>query len=59
MGDVVLIGSAHSAGTLRIKEFLMHDEHPYTFIDLEGDPDVPTLLDSFHIAANEIPVVIC
>lgn len=37
----------------------MRNEHPYTFIDLERDPDVQTLLDSFHIAANEIPVVIC
>ncbi len=37
----------------------MRNEHPYTFIDLERDPDVQTLLDSFHIAANEIPVLIC
>ena len=59
MGDVVLIGSMHSAGTLRIKEFLMRNGHPYSYIDLEHDPDVQNLLDSFHIAASEIPVVIC
>jgi thioredoxin reductase (NADPH) len=59
VGDVVLIGSTHSAGTLRIKEFLMRNDHPYTFIDLERDPDVQNLLDSFHIAASEIPRVIC
>jgi thioredoxin reductase (NADPH) len=59
VGDVVLIGSRHSAGTLRIKEFLMRNGHPHTFIDLERDPDVQNLLDSFHIAASEIPVVIC
>jgi len=58
-GDVVLIGSTHSAGTLRIKEFLMRNGHPYSYIDLERDPDVQNLLDSFHIAASEIPVVIC
>jgi thioredoxin reductase (NADPH) len=28
VGDVVLIGSTHSAGTLRIKEFLMHLHRP-------------------------------
>lgn len=33
VGDVVLIGSTHSAGTLRIKEFLMRNGHPYTFIE--------------------------
>jgi thioredoxin reductase (NADPH) len=58
-GDVVLIGSSHSAGTLRIKEFLMRNGHPYSYIDLERDSDVQNLLDSFHIAASEIPVVIC
>ena len=59
MGDVVLVGSTHSAGTLRIKEFLMRNGHPYSYIDLERDPDVQNLLESFHIAAGEIPVVIC
>jgi thioredoxin reductase (NADPH) len=59
VGDVVLIGSTHSAGTLRIKEFLTRNGHPHTFIDLERDPDVQNLFDSFHIAASEIPVVIC
>jgi thioredoxin reductase (NADPH) len=59
VGDVVLIGSTHSAGTLRIKEFLMRNGHPYSYIDLERDPDVQNLLDGFHIAASEIPVVIC
>jgi thioredoxin reductase (NADPH) len=59
MGDVVLVGSTHSAGTLRIKEFLMRNGHPYSYIDLERDLDVQTLLDGFQIAASEIPVVIC
>jgi thioredoxin reductase (NADPH) len=59
MGDVVLIGSTHSADTHRIKEFLMRNGHPYSYIDLERDPDVQNLLDNFHLAASEIPVVIC
>jgi thioredoxin reductase (NADPH) len=59
VGDVVLIGSTHSAGTLRLKEFLMRNGHPYAYIDLERDAEVQNLLDGFHIAASEIPVVIC
>lgn len=59
MGDVVLIGSRHSAGTLRIKEFLTRNGHPYSFIDLEHDSEVENLLDSFRITTSEIPVVIC
>jgi len=58
VGDIVLVGSAYSAGTLRIKEFLMRNGHPYSYIDLEHDPDVQNLLDSFQISANEIPVLI-
>src|SRR3954470_19463036 len=59
VGDVVLLGSINSSGTLRIKEFLMRNGHPYSYIDLERDPDVQTLLDSFQISASEIPVLIC
>src|SRR5215213_12004885 len=59
VGDIVLIGSMHSAGTLRIKEFLMRNGHPYSYIDLDRDPEVQNLLDGFHTAASEIPVVIC
>jgi thioredoxin reductase (NADPH) len=59
VGDVVLIGSMHSAGTLRIKEFLMRNGHPHSYIDLERDPEVQNLLDGFHVSASEIPVVIC
>jgi thioredoxin reductase (NADPH) len=43
VGDVVLIGSIYSAGTLRIKEFLMRNGHPYSYIDLERDPEVQNL----------------
>ncbi|HEY6883409.1 MAG TPA: FAD-dependent oxidoreductase, partial [Nitrososphaeraceae archaeon] len=59
VGDVVLIGSTYSTGTLRIKEFLMRNGQPYSYMDLERDPDVQNLLDSFQISASEIPVLIC
>jgi thioredoxin reductase (NADPH) len=58
VGDIVLVGSTHSAGTLRIKEFLMRNGHPYSYIDLDRDSDVQNLLDSFQILSSEIPVVI-
>jgi thioredoxin reductase (NADPH) len=59
MGDVVLIGSMYSADTPRIKEFLMRIGYPYSYIELERDHDVEDMLDSFHITANELPVLIC
>src|SRR3954451_3927299 len=58
-GDVVLIGSYNSSSTFRIKEFLMRNGHPYSYIDLERDSEVQNLLDNFHIDTKEIPVLIC
>src|SRR2546423_2735802 len=58
-GDVVLVGSNHSSDTLRIKEFLTRNAHPYASIDPDSDPDVQHLLDRFQFSIEEIPVLIC
>ena len=59
LGDVVLVGSNFDAGTLRIKDFLGRNGHPYAYIDLDRDEDAQQLLDSFRISHSEVPVVIC
>ena len=59
LGDVVLVGSNHCSGTLRVKEFLTRNGHPYSYIDLDRDADVQDLLDRFHVAAADVPVLIC
>jgi len=48
LGDVVLVGSNHCSGTLRIKEFLTRNGHPYSFVDLDHDNGVQNLLDHFR-----------
>jgi thioredoxin reductase (NADPH) len=59
LGDAVLIGSTHSPGTLRIKEFLMRNGHPYTYLDLDRDADVQAMLDHFHVGVADVPVLVC
>jgi thioredoxin reductase (NADPH) len=59
IGDVALVGSVHCAGTLRIREFLARNGHPFKFIDLDRDPDVQALLDGLHVTLADIPVLIC
>jgi thioredoxin reductase (NADPH) len=59
LGDVVLVGSAHCSGTLRVKEFLTRNGHPFGYIDLDRDGDAQELLDRFHITAADVPVLIC
>jgi len=59
LGDVVLLGSDHSPDTLRIKEFLGRNGHPYSYVDLDRDPGVQDLLDRFQVGLSDVPVMIC
>jgi thioredoxin reductase (NADPH) len=58
-GNVILLGSRHSANTLRLREFLSRNEHPYTYVDLDTDKPSQALLDRFEVKLDEIPVVVC
>ena len=58
VSDVVLLGSSHCQGTLRVREFLTRNGHPHTMLDLDRDAGVQELLDRFHVTAADIPVVI-
>src|SRR5213083_2888486 len=58
-GDVVIVGSTHAPGTLRVKEFLTRNGHPYSYIDLDRDAGVQDVLDRFHVAVADVPVLIC
>jgi thioredoxin reductase (NADPH) len=59
LGNVIIMGSRHSANTLRLREFLTRNGHPHTYIDLDSDTDAQELLDRFNLTIDEIPVVIC
>ena len=58
-GNLVLLGSRHNANTLRLREFLSRNAHPYTFIDLDTDETSQAMLDRFQVKVSEIPVIIC
>ena len=57
-GDVVVIGSAHCSGTLRVKEFLTRNSYPYIYLDLDRQSEVQVLLDRFRIQPADVPVLI-
>jgi thioredoxin reductase (NADPH) len=59
VGDALLVGSKHSAGTLRLKAFLGWNACSYTYLDLDHEPVVQRLLDQFAVRPEEIPIVIC
>jgi thioredoxin reductase (NADPH) len=59
LGDVVVIGSNHSADTLRVKAFLSRNGHPYNYVDVEHDPTAQGLLEHLHASVEDIPVLMC
>src|SRR2546425_1476991 len=58
VSDVVVVGSTHCKGTLRVREFLVRNGHPHTMLDLDRDPSAQEFLDRIHVTPAEIPVVI-
>jgi thioredoxin reductase (NADPH) len=58
-GDAIVLGSSHSAATLRLQEFLTRNGHPYRYVDVDIDPSVQGLFDTFHVGVGDVPVLIC
>jgi len=59
LGNIILMGSRHSASTLRLREFLSRNGHPYMYVDLDTDKTSQELLDRFSVKLEDIPVIIC
>jgi thioredoxin reductase (NADPH) len=59
VGDVILLGSSHSADTLRLQQFLTRNTHPYVYLDVQEDAAARNLQEHFKLNVSELPVVIC
>ncbi len=57
--DVILLGSAHAAGTLRLQQFLTRNSYPFVNMDADTDASVRDLLERFHVTVADLPVVVC
>ena len=55
---LALIGSRHSGRTLHIREFLSRNGQPFTYQEVESEPDVQALLDRFQVGVAEMPVIV-
>ena len=58
-GDTILIGSSHSAGTLRLRDFLTRNAQPHSYFDIDKDEAVQGLFDRFELGVKDVPVIIC
>jgi thioredoxin reductase (NADPH) len=52
-----LIGSASSAQTFRIREFLSRNQVPFTWDDIDEKPGIAKLLGDFGVREHDLPVV--
>ena len=58
-GGPIIVGYAGHVDVLRLAVFLNRNGHPNTVLDPEHDGDAKALLDRFHIAPAELPIVLC
>ena len=52
-----VIGSRYSQDTFRVRDFLAKNRVPFTWLDLEADPQVNQLLEQFGVTEADTPVV--
>ena len=52
-----VIGSRYSQDTFRVRDFLAKNRVPFTWLDLEADPQVKQLLEQFGVTEADTPVV--
>jgi len=53
-----VIGAGSSRDTFRIRDFLARNQVPFTWIDMDHDPQVGALLQSFGLTQADTPVVV-
>jgi thioredoxin reductase (NADPH) len=58
-GDVILVGSTHSSGTLRLVQFLTRNTYPFVLKDIDTDEDARHCLARFNLQSADLPVVVC
>jgi thioredoxin reductase (NADPH) len=54
-----VLGSRYSQDTFRVRDFLAKNRVLYTWLDLEAEPDVESLLKQFGVAETDMPVIAC
>ena len=59
LGDAILVGSSRQPATLRIKEFLMRNGHPFAYLDADNDESVCDLLERLHVGKSDATLLIC
>ena len=55
----VIIGPAGHADVLRLAGFLSRNGYPHKVLDADSDSCAHTIIERFHVATAELPIVVC
>jgi len=58
-GDVILVGSMRSSGTVRLVQFLTRNTYPFFLRDVDSDEEAQAFLQGFNLSTADLPVVLC
>ena len=58
-GGPVIVGGASDADVLRLENFLSRNGHPHSRLDPATDESARALIERFHVAPEELPIVLC
>ena len=58
-GGPIIIGRTGHADVLRLANFLDRNGHPHVWLDSESDAQARALIDRFHVALEQLPIVLC
>ena len=59
VGGPVIVGREGDVDVLRLENFLARNGHPHQRLDPEADADARALIERFHVAPEELPIVLC
>jgi thioredoxin reductase (NADPH) len=55
----VIVGESDDGDVLRLANFLRRNGHPHQRLDPETDAEARAILERFHVAREELPIVLC
>lgn len=59
VGGPVIVGRAEDGDVLRLSGFLARNGHPHHQLDPDADASARALVESFHVEASALPIVLC
>src|SRR5215208_8366117 len=58
-GGPIIVGRPANGDVLRLEGFLRRNGHPHQRLDPDTNPEAKALIERFHVAPDQLPIVLC